>query len=512
MSVIRERETVSSKTTEKPKAPSSPLNFSHLGAMIAHQMKSAPAAAKPAAPKPVSAPASSSDLGSKLSQSRPAARATGMVASGGSTWGMAAKYAKGDSGVETVRSAGQVAEVLDDNVSALDSAAGGRQDGKFGSQDLEQVANDPNASQELREAAQQVLDDPNLYHALDLGNGSSLDDTISSGDLTRVMEAQGPNSGDKPTMDQVANQFHDHFDALDSAKNGKTDGIVSREDLAIAAQDSSRPQEERDLAQLMLDDSTYWDAFDVAADGGSKDGKVSSDDLTAARYAPSVDKVDRDTWSSSDEAALDRALNDPKFGEGDLFAGFSQTDRGNCVSTAIIKGAIDHYGSGVFDEVKKSEDGGYTVKLQDGNSVSVTREELEAATAGSHYEGSEPETQAFANLTYAVMAKRAQELGHEGSHTFGEALVSLANGENPEQTPEFLGLQDRMQSVSIDDVRGMDGVVTWGDGHALDVDTLDGQTYGDAWGDRRVFDGTNYVGSENGVEKVGHLKNAYIFN
>ena len=136
----------------------------------------------------------------------------------------------------------------------------------------------------------------------------------------------------------------------------------------------------------------------------------------------------------------------------------------------------------------------------------MTQEELSLAAAGAHYTTNNPETGAYANLTYAVMAKRAQEMDHEGSRTYGEALVSLANGENPHDTPEFLGLQDKVKSVDINDVKGKNGVVAWGNGHCIYVDTESGKTYGDAWGDQRDYNGTNYTG-----EKQDKLTDAYIF-
>jgi hypothetical protein len=417
--------------------------------------------------------------------------------------------------LEKPQSEGQVAQVLKDHIDQLDSAAGGRKDGIFGARDLEKVATDPNSSPELRAAAEQVLADPNLYHGLDVGNGPRVDDRISAGDLDKVIENEKKsNSGSSaPTFKDLADRLNRSFDTFDSAKNGRKDGKVSREDLEIVSRDESKSEADRTLAKELLADQTSLDAMDIGGKKGSKDGLISKKDLDQARNAASVDGNSQNTWTAESEKSLDKVLNDPNFKSEDLFKGFSQTDRGNCVSTAIIKGALDHYGKDVFKDVKKGEDGSYSVKLQDGKDVTVSRAELQAAAAGSHYVGSEPETKAFANLAYAVMAKRAEQEGHEGSKTFGEALVTLSNGENAKETPKFLGLEDKMKSIPIDQVEGKNGVVAWGDGHCFYVDTLNGKTYGDRWGTQSDYDGTNYVSEKevDGTQKIGKLDSAYIF-
>lgn len=419
--------------------------------------------------------------------------------------------------LEKPKSEGEVSQVLKDNFDSLDTAAGGRKDGVFGSNDLEKVATDPNASPELKAAAEQVLSDPNLYHAIDVADGRNLDDKISGADLDKVIanekKSSSASGSTAPTFKDLSDRLNKSFDTFDSAKNGRKDGKISREDLEIVANDSNKSEADRTLAKQLLADQTSLDAMDLGSKKGHKDGMISKDDLDEARNAASVDGNSQNTWTADSEKSLDKVLNDPNFKSEDLFKGFSQTDRGNCVSTAIIKGALDHYGKDVFKDVKKGEDGSYSVKLQDGKDVTVTRAELQAAAAGAHFVGTEPDTKAFANLAYAVMAKRAEQEGHEGSKTFGEALVTLSNGENAKKTPEFLGLQDKMKSISIDEVEGQNGVVAWGDGHCFYVDTLNGKTYGDRWGKQSDYDGTNYVSEkeEDGTQKIGKLDSAYIF-
>ncbi|CAN0460700.1 unnamed protein product, partial [Phaeothamnion confervicola] len=229
---------------------------------------------------------------------------------------------------------------------------------------------------DLRKAAQDVLGDPNLYHALDIGSGGGLDDKISNKDLDAIIKGQST-SGDHPSILDEARSLNSSFDTFDSAKNGKKDGKISIDDLKAVAGNAKASQSDRDLANQLLKDPTYWDAFDEADHKGGKDGVVSKDDINEVISAPEFQSGD--AWDSSKAASLDKALNDPNISTSDLFSGFSQTDRGNCVSTAIIKGATEKYGNKIFDSVQKNGDGGYTVKLQDGTDVSVTKDELSAA-------------------------------------------------------------------------------------------------------------------------------------
>ena len=123
----------------------------------------------------------------------------------------------------------------------------------------------------------------------------------------------------------------------------------------------------------------------------------------------------------------------------------------------------------------------------------MSRAELEAAATGAHFEGNEAGTRAFANLAYAAMAKRAQMLGHEGAQTYAEALRSLANGEQTKEVPRYLGLSDKVKYIDVEQIQDHDGVVAWGNGHAVFVDEKDGAHFTDAWGQARAFDGTNEV-------------------
>ncbi|MBX3172312.1 MAG: hypothetical protein KF760_33215 [Candidatus Eremiobacteraeota bacterium] len=84
--------------------------------------------------------------------------------------------------------------VLKNHVNTLDLAAGqGKKDGQFGSRDMEAVVKDSKSRDELRWAAQRVLDDPNFYHALDTNGGRSdgrPDDKFGAQDLDQFIDFQ----------------------------------------------------------------------------------------------------------------------------------------------------------------------------------------------------------------------------------------------------------------------------------------------------------------------------------
>lgn len=295
----------------------------------------------------------------------------------------------------------------------------------------------------------------------------------------------------------------ENFNALDSAENGELDGKISRDDLEIIAADENADPELREAARALMENDNHFNAFDVA-DADERDGIIGRDDVSNVYNSPEPEWGRQ--WGADEDAALRRAFFDGGGEFTDLFDGVHQTDRGNCASVAVIKAAMDHFGNEVFQSVERTEDGGYNVTLRDGEQVSLTREEMEAAATGAHLEGDDPEARAYAVLCFGVMAKRAQEMGHEGADTYAEALLSLSNGEYAEEVPEYLGLADRVQEVDLEDVPSQDGVVAWGNGHAVYVDSIGGKTYTDSWGNQKDYDGTNEVNKDD-----NELEQAFIF-
>ena len=263
------------------------------------------------------------------------------------------------------------AKVLKNHLDILDGAAGGRKDGKFGLQDLEAVAADTRQPYTLRNAARAVLADPNKLNALDVAGGARVDRTFSAKDLDAVIAEGEQNSGGM-TLEQVTEILGrnaaleqgnpaggTHFDVLDAAKTGKKDGKISREDCRIVADDPNASDELRAAARALLENDNVFNALDVA-NGDRRDGKFSLEDLKNVKVSPTPELGRQ--WSAQDEKALNDVLQ--KGGAfTDLYGGVRQTDRGNCASTAVIKAAMDTYGTDVFSSVEKLSRGGYAVEL-----------------------------------------------------------------------------------------------------------------------------------------------------
>ncbi len=203
-------------------------------------------------------------------------------------------------------------------------------------------------------------------------------------------------------------------------------------------------------------------------------------------------------WTAQDEQLLDQAVSagatrGPGAASGDfdkLAKDFGQTSEGNCASVAVIKAALDKYGTKVFNTVTKNG-GGFQVGLQDGKTVTVTREELAQAAKAAKFKGSPNAAKSMAVLMYAVIAKQAAAEGHEGARDFGSALKTLANGENPKRVAKMLGLKTK--DVSVNQAgQAPQGAVAWSGRHA--VYTANGTT--DQYGKEAAFNGTDTRGRQ----------------
>lgn len=389
------------------------------------------------------------------------------------------------------------AEQLKKGLEQLDSAAGGRRDGKFGIDDLKAVAADPNASPELRKAAQDVLADRNLMNAIDVAAGDDVDGVFSAGDLDRVM--QDSKNADRTSLIDTRRQFAQNFEALDKAQNGKTDGKVSQGDLRAILNDPNAKPEAKQLAQRLLNDRTLWNAFDVA-NKDSRDGIISKEDVEEVGYSATPESGTQ--WGDRQRAALDRALQgDGNF--GDEFTGIGQTDRGNCVVTGAIKAGMDHFGNKIFTDVKPNDNGGYDITMRDGYKVSLTKEEMEAAATGAHYDGEDPESLAYAQMAYAAAAKRAYEEKADGARTFSEALLALNDGAHAKDGIHWLGLDNNYKEVPLDDLKGRDSLVIDGNGHVFYAADQNGQVMSDHWGEAHAWDPTGEFDSEDHFKPEG---------
>lgn len=399
----------------------------------------------------------------------------------------------------------QVIEGLKDHQQILDAPAGGRQDGLIGISDLNRVAADASAPAAARDSAQAVLADPVLLDALDVATGTRVDHLISTGDLQQAwLNEQG---GDIGSFAQVRSQLQtpvdgqsafEYFDSL-----GRQDDLFTVYDLETGLNLSQTPAEFKDLAGNLLANPNYLNAFDVASStdsGGilarfhsanSRDGAISAEDLQNIAYAPLPESGLQ--FTPEDRAALDRLLRGETSLDSDLFGSFRQTDRGNCASTAVIKAAMHTFGAEIFDQVVVEADGTYSVTMRDGFQLSLSPSELEAAATATHYQGNDPATRGLATLSYASMAKRAWAMGHEGAQTYGEALLSLNNGENTNLVPTYLGLRHQVDFISLDQVAQKDSAVVFGNGHAYFVERQEQGLMGDKWGTATPYEGRVFI-------------------
>lgn len=394
----------------------------------------------------------------------------------------------------------EVIEGLQENIELFDSPQG-RQDGLIGISDLERVAADGGASGAARDSAQALLADPVLLDALDVATGTRVDHLISTGDLAQAWRNE--QGGDFGSFDQMRSLLEqkqgeqsafDYFDSL-----GREDDLITIGDLNRALGRSGTPDPFRDLAQDLLANPNYLNAFDVASStdssgilarfhpANSKDGAISAQDLQNIAYAP-LPETGRQ-FTPEDQEALDRILNGEATLDSDLFSSFYQTNRGNCASTAAIKAAMEEFGPHFFESVARQPDGSYAIKMKDGFELSISPSELEAAATATHYSGAHRETKSLATLSYASMAKRAWAMGHEGATTYGEALMSLNNGEITSHVPTYLGLRHFVQFIDVSDVPQQDGAVVYGNGHAYFVDQVNGAPVGDKWGTPTAYQG-----------------------
>ncbi len=176
------------------------------------------------------------------------------------------------------------AQVLLDHLDQLDQAAGrGGRDGKIGREDLEAVANDPNASPELREAAQAALGNENYLNALDLGaGGGDVDREIARDDLEAVIREEQQNP-QRLSIEETAAIVRDNFELFDTASGGGgKDQEIGREDLQAISTNEELPAEVREAARALLENDNYHHALDIATGRGDLDGKIGLRDVNAA--------------------------------------------------------------------------------------------------------------------------------------------------------------------------------------------------------------------------------------
>lgn len=394
-----------------------------------------------------------------------------------------------------------VIEELSQNLPLLDAPEGHPTDQKFGLSDLRRVAQDRGAPVPAQEGAQALLADPLLLRSLDVANGGKVDSLISQADLNTALGEEA--GGDFGTFREVRDRLvqggeSSVFQYLDHL--GADDQGFSWGDLSQVETRGDAPEPVRTLAQELQANRNYFNAFDVATaansvpfwqSGESADGFVSAEDLEQIAYAPQPEAGRQ--FSEQDQIALDQILSGQVGLESDVIPSFRQTDRGNCATTAVIKAGLQAHGADLFGKVEKLPQGAYSVTMRDGFHLTISPGELEAAATAEHYAGESNPTRSLATLAFASMAKRAWAMGHEGAGTYGQALLSLNDGEFPEKVPTYLGLEHEFERIAPDQVSQGPAAVVWGNGHAYYVETEAGQSTGDKWGTPTAWKGLTFV-------------------
>lgn len=408
----------------------------------------------------------------------------------------------------------QLVTTIQEHFDSFDAPTRGHQDGLVSYQDLHRVARDEALAEPVRHSAQALLADPILFRSLDVAAEDShrVDGLISQQDLGQAwLYEQG---GDFGSFFEVAQQLHQPlgsstvFDYL--AEVGEGEDFFTWNDLQTVLQQPDSPDSVQQAADLLTSNRNYFNALDVAADphpglsfGHRRDDQVSAEDLQEIAYAPLPEEGRQ--FDAAQEQALGRALQ-PGFGADlDWVGSFFQTYRGNCASTAMLKIALAEFGPSMFSSAEWL-DGSYHLEMRDGFELSISPGELEAAATAAKFQGSSPEARALATLGYAAMAKRAWAQGHEGAQSYGQALLSLNNGENTHQVPQYLGLSGEVEFIPVDQVPQHPRAVVFGSGHAYYVEQRGQAVVGDRWGQPRPYRGLVHVDEGRAQESAFILK------
>ncbi len=142
-----------------------------------------------------------------------------------------------------------------------------------------------------------------------------------------------------------------------------------------------------------------------------------------------------------------------------IWNGFRQGSKGNCVTVSAIKAAMAKFGQSptdIYKSVEKVADG-YKVVMRDGFALTLKKSELDSAIRGADFVPmSDREMLKDAHFLFACSAKRAQIENNDGfaSRSFDAAIRSLNDREDesgPGEGLKRLGLKDHMKHVSARD-------------------------------------------------------------
>jgi len=164
----------------------------------------------------------------------------------------------------------------------------------------------------------------------------------------------------------------------------------------------------------------------AAADGGGQAGATQTE-------APAAGQGQ--TWNMT--GLFDQALaqepadfrNPEAWAQGDT--------AGNCSAVAVIKAATAESGNAIFQNVQKTEVGGYVITTQDGRTVNLSQADLVAAEKTADFEGPDSPAKAQAVVAAGVIAKNYQ-VEHPGL-TYQQALNATNGIQDDKSNPQGVG-------------------------------------------------------------------------
>jgi len=208
----------------------------------------------------------------------------------------------------------QAAQVLNSNFGVFDTASQPNRpaDGLVSREDLLAVYNNPNATQEQRDAAVYLLTHEEAFNRLDTAqNGGSPDGLIGQGDVATVLYPPFTQKAQAIPMDenQATQVLSNNFAVFDTASQpiSPADGLVSRDDLLAVYNNPNATQEQRDAAAYLLTHEDAFNHLDTAQNGGSTDGLIGLGDVATALYFPGQQQAQ---LASMDEGRATQVLNE----------------------------------------------------------------------------------------------------------------------------------------------------------------------------------------------------------
>ncbi len=320
--------------------------------------------------------------------------------------------------------------------------------------------------------------------AEEIGDRSSTDAADSSGASPETDESSGTSGEVKDS--EEAEETKNSKDTKDTKDAGESKESTGTSKDVKDAKDSKDTRETRD-AQETKDTKDAKDAQD------KKDAEKAKDDSYKDQLIGLL-KQERDLLTKMikdlggdpgmDSVKASGSVNNSKL--GDTFNSFKQGAEGNCSSVASIKAAMEKFGDNVFNKMDGSAQDGYDITMKDGYNLKLSPQELETAQRMNQMEGSGT-AKDFADVAYAAMAKRALNEGHEGADTYARACHSLNNGEDPYHAAHFLGMDNNMRTISLDELGSARGAVAWSATHAVNVDN----GFTDHYGNRMYYNMTD---------------------